>query len=44
MLTLDEERELLSEKEILSGERTPGASEIPSECDRVKNNAHEVSE
>ena len=42
LLTLDEECELLSEKEILRGESTPRTDEIPSEREGVGDNGHNL--
>ncbi len=44
LLTLDEECELLSEKEILRGESTLRTDEIPSERKGVENNGHNFRE
>ena len=43
-LTLDEESELFSEKEILRGESTLRTDEIPSERDGVEGNRHKFRE
>ncbi len=42
LLTLDEECELLSEKEILRGESTLRTDEISSERDGVEDNGHNI--
>ncbi len=44
LLTLDEECELLSEKEILRGESTLRTDEIPSEREGVEDNGHNIRE
>ena len=44
LLTLDEECELLSQKEILRGESTLRTDEIPSERDGVEDNGHNIRE
>ena len=44
LLTLDEECELLSQKEILRGESTLRTDEIPSERDGVEDNGYNIRE
>ena len=44
LLTLDEEGELLSEKEILRGQGALGARQAPNERDGVEDNGHNIRE
>ncbi len=44
LLTLDEEGELLSEKEILRGQSALRMEEIPSEREGIEDNGHNIRE